>query len=127
MDGTRVQRTDHRLQRRALLREVQEGLRGPDDVRDAHPDLVRAGIHIGTEVAAACPLCARDALRHVSYVFERHGPRTGSGRAVPADALQRYADRHGDLAVYTVEVCTACRWHHLIESYRLLAQGSAVG
>lgn len=127
MDVTRVQRMDHRLQRRALLREVREGLRGLDDVRDAHPDLVRAGVHIGTEVADACPLCDRDTLRQVSYVFERHGARTGSGRALPADALQRHADRHGDLKVFLVEVCVACRWHHLVESYKLLAQGSAVG
>lgn len=127
MDATRVQWMDHRLQRRALLREVTEGQRSLDDVRDAHPDLVRAGVHIGTAVTDACPLCERDALRHVSYVFERHGTRTGSGRAVPADALQRHADRHGDLRVYTVEVCIACRWHHLVESYRLLATGSAVG
>jgi hypothetical protein len=127
VDTTRVQRMDHRLQRRALLREVREGLRSLDDVRDAHPDLVRAGVHIGTEVADPCPLCDRATLRHVAYVFERHGSRTGSGRALPIDGLQRHADRHGDLAVYLVEVCIACRWHHLVESYRLLAQGSAVG
>jgi hypothetical protein len=127
VDATRVQRMDHRLQRRALLREVREGLRSLDDVRDAHPDLVRAGVHIGTVVADPCPLCEQATLRHVAYVFERHGTRTGSGRALPVEALQRHADRHGDLAVYVVEVCVGCRWHHLVESYRLLAQGSAVG
>ena len=127
METTRVQRMDHRLQRRALLREVREGMRGLDEVRDAHPDLVRAGVHIGSVVTDPCPLCERDGLRHVSYVFERHGTRTGSGRALPAEGLQRHADRHGDLAVYIVEVCVACHWHHLVESYRLLAQGSAVG
>lgn len=127
METTRVQRTDHRLQRRALLRDVREGLRSLDDVRDAHPDLVRAGVHVGAAVAGPCPLCAQDRLRHVSYAFEPHGTRGGSGRALPADALQRYANRHGDLAVYVVEVCVGCRWHHLVESYRLLAEGSAVG
>ncbi len=123
----REARTDYRLRRRALLREVTEGARSVDEVRDAHPDLVRAGTHIGTPAAEPCPLCERDALTHVSYVFEGKGPRTASGRALPAEALARHAERHGDLTVYTVEVCTACHWHHLLESYRLLASGSAVG
>lgn len=127
MQAAREARTDYRLRRRALLREVTEGTRPLDDVCDAHPDLVRAGTHIGSAAAAPCPLCNRDVLKHVSYVFEGKGPRTPSGRAVPAEALVRYAERYGDLTVYTVEVCTACHWHHLVESYRLLASGSAVG
>lgn len=123
----RERRMDYRLQRRALLREVTEGIRGLDDVRDAHPDLVRAGVHIGTEVTDPCPLCLRSELKHVIYVFEGKGPRTSSGRALPHEALQRHAERHGDLTVYVVEVCTACHWHHLLESYRQLARGTAVG
>lgn len=123
----REARTDYRLRRRALLREVTEGARSVDEVRDAHPDLVRAGTHIGTPAVEPCPLCERDALRHVAYAFEGKGPRTASGRALPVEALARHAERHGDLTVYTVEVCTACHWHHLLESYRLLASGSAVG
>ena len=123
----REARTDYRLRRRALLLEVTEGARSADEVRDAHPDLVRAGTHIGSDAPEPCPLCARDALKHVSYVFEGKGPRTPSGRALPAESLVRHAERHGDLTVYTVEVCTACHWHHLLESYRLLASGSAVG
>jgi len=120
-------RTDYRLQRRALLREVASGSRSTDDVRDAHPDLVRAGKHIGYEVRDACPLCAKAALRQVSYVFEGKGRRTGGGRAVPRESLARQAERHGDLTVYTVEVCIDCYWHHLIESFRLLARGTAAG
>lgn len=118
---------DYRLQRRALLREVADGRRSADDVRDAHPDLVRAGRHIGSEVRDPCPLCERPDLRHVTYAFEDKGPRTGSGRALPREALQRHAERHGDLTVYVVEVCTTCHWHHLLTSHRQLARGTAVG
>jgi hypothetical protein len=123
----RERRMDYRLQRRALLREVTEGSRGPGDVRDAHPDLVRAGVHIGSQAEEPCPLCHRSELRHVVYVFEGKGPRTSSGRAVPREALEQHVERHGDLTVYVVEVCTACHWHHLLESYRQLARGTAVG
>jgi len=122
----RESRTDYRLQRRSVLREVRTGARSADDVRDAHPDLVRAGIHIGTEVTEDCPLCDQRGLRHVSYVFEGKGQRTNSGRALPRESLARHAERHGDLTVYTVEVCTLCHWHHLLESFRLVARGSAV-
>jgi hypothetical protein len=119
-------RTDYRLQRRALLRDVAAGSRTTDDVCDAHPDLVRAGIHIGTAQHDPCPVCDGDGLTHVSYVFEGKGRRTPGGRAVPRDALARLAERYGDLTVYTVEVCTGCHWHHLVESFQLLARGTAV-
>jgi hypothetical protein len=118
-------RIDYRMQRRAVLRDVKSGLRSADDARDAHPDLVRAGIHIGTPVRDACPLCDEHELRHVSYVFDRKDPRNRSGRAVPREALARQAERHGDLTVYTVEVCTACHWHHLVESFLLMARDTA--
>jgi hypothetical protein len=120
-------RTDDRLQRRALLRQVQEGQRFRDEVCDAHPELLRAAQHIGTRVADDCPICDRTGLAQVHYVFEGKGPRTRGGRAVPRDALARPAERHGDLTVYTVEVCTDCGWHHLLESYLLLARDTAVG
>jgi hypothetical protein len=120
-------RTDYRLRRRALLADVREGRRSRDDVCDAHPDLVRAGRHIGSAVADACPICEGDALTQVSYVFEGKNARSRSGRAVPRESLARQAERHGDLTVYTVEVCTGCHWHHLVESFRLLARGTAVG
>jgi hypothetical protein len=120
-------RTDYRLQRRSLLREVISGSRSSDDVRDAHPDLVRAGKHIGYEVRDACPLCESAGLRQVSYVFEGKNRKNGGGRAVPRESLARQAERHGDLTVYTVEVCIDCHWHHLIESFRLLARGTAAG
>lgn len=121
-------RTDHRLQRRNVLREVSDGVRSPDDVRDAHPDLVRAGHHIGETADGRCPLCTGAHLREVHYVFELRGSRRSpSGRALPREALARHAARHGDLAVYLVEVCTACHWHHLLESFHLEAQDTAVG
>ena len=120
-------RIDYRMQRRALLRDVAAGLRPREDVCDAHPDLVRAGIHIGSGVADECPMCATTALAHVTYVFDGKGTRNPGGRAVPRESLARQAERHGDLTVYTVEVCTACHWHHLVESFLLLARGTAVG
>jgi hypothetical protein len=123
----RTGRIDYRMQRRAALREVREGLRSPADACDAHPDLVRAGLHIGTPGDAACPLCKRDEVREVTYVFDRKDPRNRGGRAVPRESLARQHERYGDLTVYTVEVCLGCHWHHLLESFLLVTRDTAVG
>ncbi len=105
------------MRRRAALRDVREGATSPDDVRDAHPYLVRAAEHLGTPTSDACPLCEDEELTQVDYVFERKGVRTPGGRAVARRELADHADRYGELQVYTVEVCLACHWHHLLESY----------
>lgn len=120
-------RIDYRMQRRAVVRDVLGGLRDPQDVRDAHPDLLRAGTHIGCGVRDDCPLCAEPELRHVTYVFRDRDGRAQGGRAVPRESLAAHLDRYGDLSVYTVEVCLACHWHHLVESYLLLARDTAAG
>jgi len=119
-------RTDYRLLRRAVLAEVRAGRRARADVCDAHPDLLRAGRHLGTEVPSPCPLCDAPDLRHVDYVFERRSAADTSGRAVPRALLARHAQRRGDLRVFTVEVCVACHWHHVVESFELRARKSAV-
>jgi hypothetical protein len=119
-------RIDYRMQRRAALRDLAVGRRTSDDVCDAHPELVRAGLHLGEDAKEPCPVCEARALRHVTYVFEGKNRRTQGGRAVPRDSLSRQAQRYGDLAVYTVEVCPACHWHHLVESFLLLARDDAV-
>lgn len=120
-------RIDYRMQRRAALREVREGLRSPADACDAHPDLVRAGVHIGAPAGDACPLCEQETLRYVTYVFDRKDPRNRGGRAIPRESLARQHERYGDMTVYTVEVCTSCHWHHLVESFLLVAHDTAVG
>jgi hypothetical protein len=120
-------RIDYRMQRRAAVRDVLTGLRDPQEVRDAHPDLIRAGTHIGSPVDDACPLCEQHGLRHVLYVFRDRDARTQGGRAVARDMLQAQVERYGDLSVYAVEVCLECHWHHLVESYLLIARDTAAG
>lgn len=115
------------MARRAAVRDIREGLRSRDDACDAHPDLVRAGKHIGVPVEDDCPLCGEDALAHVTYIFPSYGPKARRGQAVPRDTLVAQVRRLGDLAVYTVEVCLACHWHHLVEKFDLSPRGRAVG
>ena len=49
----------------------------------------------------------------------RRANRSGGGRAIPAESLASVFAKYGDLRAYTVEVCLACRWHHLLESFGL--------
>lgn len=120
-------RTDYRMQRRAVVRDVRSGLRDVQDVTDAHPDLVRAGSHIGVTTRHDCPLCGEDELREVTYAFKDRTSKPQRGRAMRPGSLRAHADRYGDQWIYTVEVCLACHWHHLLESYLLLARDSATG
>lgn len=116
----RESRVDYRMARRATLRDVRSGLRRPADVCDAHPGLVRAGRHIGDPLDGDCPICEDGGdLRRVTYVFDRHGKGSQSGRAVPSERLPEEAKRHGTVRVFSVEICPACHWHHLLESFWL--------
>lgn len=112
-------RVDYRMARRATLRDVRAGMTSPADVCDPHPDLVRAAKYIG-EPVGECPLCRDDDLAHVVYVFPRYGRTARRGQAVPRSALPATVRKLGDLAVYTVEVCTSCGWNHLVEKYDLV-------
>lgn len=113
----RDQPTDYRLRRRATLQAVRDGAKTRDDVCDAHPDLVRAGIHIGTVTTDACPICDEAGLRLVNYAYPRLTNGRSLGGAVRTDDLARRADRYGELDVFEVEVCVNCHWHHLRVSY----------
>jgi hypothetical protein len=123
-------RIDYRMRRRAVLNEVRDGDVGAADVRDAHQELLRAGRHIGRVLDDPCPLCEDDgALRLVTYVFTGRAAKSRGegGRAVPDEKLPATVARHGDLKAYEVEVCLACHWHHLLESYWLLRVNEAAG
>lgn len=120
-------RVDYRMARRATVRDVREGLTARDSVCDAHPELLRAGRHIGSPVDDDCPMCeGGDSLAHVTYVFPSYGPAARRGKAVPRESLAAMQRRHGDLRVYTVEVCQTCSWHHLIEKFDLTTRGRAL-
>ena len=122
----RAGRVDYRMARRATVRDVQEGLTPRDSVCDAHPDLVRAGQHIGERQDGECPMCDERELAHVTYVFPSYGPKARRGSAVPRESLLAQARRYGDLRVYTVEVCLGCHWHHLVEKFDLVPGGRAL-
>lgn len=114
---------DYALQRRALLAEVYAGRTGIFEVCDAHPYLQRAARYHGQATDTTCPICRREQLTHVNYVYgEQLGATSGQAKA-PAELL-RMAGTHGEFNVYVVEVCRGCDWNHLTLSY-VLGHGTA--
>ena len=107
---------DYTLAKRALLSSVQTGLTSWTDVCDAHPELIRAAKHVGEQTRRDCPVCRKDKLRLVTYVYG-DGLRHDNGRVWPLDVgLSMAADRPGSWC-YVVEVCTTCQWNHLHEAF----------
>jgi hypothetical protein len=109
---------DYSLARRATLTELTGGGASLDDACDAHPSLLRAAKYHGEPTQRCCPICRREPLTHVSYVY---GEELGkfSGRVKGTAELEAMAREHGEFTVYVVEVCLSCSWNHLALSYVL--------
>ena len=104
---------DYALARRAVLRDLRAGRVERVDVCDAHPELVRAGRHIGEPAGGDCPVCGTADLRLVSYVYGDK-LRAANGRCISSpNELARLETRHEEFSCYVVEVCVVCRWNHL--------------
>ena len=112
---------DYALQRRALVAEVHAGRTGLFEVCDASPYLSRAAKYHGEATDAPCPICRRERLTQVSYVYgDGLGPVSGQAKTGPE--LTRMDAMQDEFSVYTVEVCRACGWNHLVSSYVLGAE-----
>ena len=108
-----MRHVDYALARRAVLRDLRAGRRDRGDVCDAHPELVRAGRHVGDDAEADCPVCGSSKLRLVSYVYG-DALRHANGRCIATPReLEKLDAAHEEFSRYVVEVCVDCRWNHL--------------
>lgn len=116
---------DYSLRRRALLREVYAGLVSPHEVCDASPYLKNAARYHGEPTDTRCPICRRENLTLVHYIYGDE-LRHSAGQARPRAELPALAARVREFQVYVVEVCRACDWNLLVAQY-LLGSGLAAG
>ena len=109
---------DYGLARRATLASVRAGRTTLTDVCDAHPYLLRAAKFHGEPTEVVCPICGKNRLTHVTYVY---GDELGqyAGRVKRAPELEEMAAEYGEFRVYVVEVCQSCAWNPLASSYVL--------
>ncbi len=113
---------DYTLAKRALLRDFRTGLLSRLDVCDAHPELLRAARYLGSAAARPCPICEKDELRLLAYVYA-DDLRSENGRAFAVKEGLAIAAQRGGGACYIVEVCVECSWNHLAEAFHTRSAG----
>lgn len=116
---TRRATVDYALQRRALLADVHGGRASLGEVCDAHPYLQRAATFHGDVTDTSCPVCRKDRLVSVHYIY---GDKLGaaSGQAKSSREIAAITAVRGEVRIYVVEVCPSCGWNHLTLSYSLV-------
>jgi len=107
---------DYALQRKALLADVHSGRVGVAEVCDASPYLLRAARFHGQPGDQTCPVCRKEQLTLVSWIFGE-SLKHAAGSARKAEEIEQLAAIHSDFSVYVVEVCRTCSWNHLVLSY----------
>lgn len=113
---TQRQVVDYALQRRALLAEVHAGRVGVHEVCDASPYLQRAARFHGEPSEQTCPVCRKERLTLVSWIFGDSLKHAAGSARKPAE-IEQLANSCPDFSVYVVEVCRTCGWNHLVLSY----------
>jgi hypothetical protein len=107
---------DYSLQKRALLREVYSHRVGTYEVCDASPYLKSAARFHGDATEERCPICRRENLTHVNYIYGDE-LKTSAGQARSGAEIPMLAMTLSEFQVYVVEVCRGCGWNHLVEQY----------
>ena len=114
----RIQRqvVDYALQRRSVLAAVYSGRVAVSEVCDADPYLIRAAKFHGRGSDVMCPICRKELLTLVSWVYgDSLGNASGSART--SAELQQLSGAREEFTVHEVEVCRSCSWNHLVQSY----------
>jgi hypothetical protein len=121
---TQRQIVDYSLQRRVALRDVRNGRIGTLEVCDASPYLRNAATFHGEPTDERCPICRRDNLTLVHYVYGDE-LKQSAGQARKLSELTVLAMTLREFQVFVVEVCRSCSWNHLISRFVLGRDGLA--
>lgn len=115
---------DYSLQKRAALRELFAGRVSTSEACDASPYLLSAARFHGEHTEQKCPVCRRENLRHVHYIYGDE-LKQSAGQARRRAELVTLARTYREFTVYVVEVCRSCGWNHLAQQYLLGRDGPA--
>lgn len=107
---------DYTLAKRALLRNARRGMLAITDLCDAHPELMRAAKYVGEPTANDCPVCGRERLVLLAYVYG-DGLKADNGRVWSIETGLKLTAANPGACCYVVEVCRGCQWNHLHEAF----------
>ena len=104
-----------RLARERTIMAYKSGEATRSEVCDAQRELMRNARECGMPVDRPCPICGKNSMVELLYVF---GPRLpASGRCIVTNLdMDRIRSYSGEFTGYDVEVCTACKWNHLLRT-----------
>jgi hypothetical protein len=119
---TQRQVVDYSLQKRAVLRELRQGRIGTHEVCDASPYLKSAARYHGEPTEQRCPVCRRDNLTHVHYIYGDE-LKQSAGQARKLAELPGLAMTLREFRVFVVEICPSCSWNHLAQQFLLGRDG----
>jgi len=107
---------DYALAKRSRLAEVRSGRTSLAQVCDADTYLLRAAQFHGVPTDDSCPICRKEQVTHVSWVFGEHLGRAHGSARTPRE-ISTLESTAQEFTVHVVEVCRTCHWNHLIRSY----------
>lgn len=104
------------LAKRAVVGSLRSGRMSSGAVSDVQPHLLRAARHLGEPTEHLCPVCEKENVTNVTYVY---GDSLGrqAGAAKIASQLAEMSHDYDEFRVYAVEVCQGCSWNHLTASF----------
>lgn len=108
---------EYLLAKRSILKQYHAGQISKSDLCDAHPDLIRAAKSLGVPSGETCEVCNVGDIVHISYAF---GPKLPAhGRCIAgSDELTKLKQSVDEFTCYVVEVCTQCRFNHLVRQFK---------
>ncbi|WP_083880031.1 DUF5318 family protein [Corynebacterium ulceribovis] len=111
---------DRSLLRTTVLRQWRAGEEVTPAVIPADRQLINSARDLGVPSEKPCPVCGRDSLRLVLWVYGEHlGQISGTARALVE--VEQLVANFGEVTVHEVEVCTSCRWNFLLRAATAIA------
>ncbi len=114
---------DYRLRSRAVARDLQRGRIFRSEVCDATDELMRVAEGVGEPQNIPCPICAKNELVNVRFLFGKKLGPAGRCMADTAELVRITSAGRGIFTCYVVEVCKSCAWNYLIHSFPILGKG----
>lgn len=108
-----LKEVNHHLQRLHLLRRWKAGELATEELCDADFLLKTAAQFHGYSTGKDCPVCGREGLRQVLWIYGIElGRRSGTARSW--EEIAGIGEQGVPLTVHTVEVCPQCGWNYLL-------------